>query len=273
MDEAQKVSNASFSLKDIALVWWRRRCDDVKRGSAPITTWDEFKKELKKQFYPKDAEYEARAKLRRLQHEDGRIREYVKEFQELLLEIPNMGEQDALFCFLDGLRGWARMELERRGVQDLASAIAAAESLIELKRDSSKGRNKKAPEDSDSEEDRDHSPKKHRPPLQHKSNGKKEEAPKKYTCFLCNGPHRVYECPKRGKLAALVMDEERQEEEGRIASMSLLSAIQTKVGEQAGGRMYVETEVGGKKLQATVDTGADTVYMAKELADEIHPSV
>ena len=32
----------------------------------------------------------------------------------------------------------------------------------------------------------------------------------------------------------------------------------------------MDTEVGGKKLQATVDTGADTVYMAKELADEIH---
>ena len=106
------------------------------------------------------------------------------------------------------------MELERRGVQDLASAIAAAESLIELKRDSSKGQSKKGHEDSDSEGDRDHSPKKHRPPLQHKSNGKKEEAPKKYTFFLCNGPHRVFECPKRGKLAALVMGEERQEEEG-----------------------------------------------------------
>jgi len=66
------------------------------------------------------------------------------------------------------------------------------------------------------------------------------------------------------------MEEERQEEEGKIASMSLLSAIQTKVGEQLIGRMYVETEVGGKKLQTTVDTGADTVYMAKELADEIH---
>jgi len=45
------------------------------------------------------------------------------------------------------------------------------------------------------------------------------------------------------------MEDERQEEEGRIASMSLLSAIHTKVGEQPGGRMYVETEVGGKKLQ------------------------
>jgi len=109
VDAAQKVSNASFSLKDITLVWWRRRCDDVKRGSDPITSYDEFKRELKKQFYPKDAEYEARAKLRCIQHQDGKIRGYVKEFQELLLEIPSMEEQDALFCFLDGLRGRARI--------------------------------------------------------------------------------------------------------------------------------------------------------------------
>ena len=55
VDEAQKVNLASFSLKDIALVWWRRRCDDVNRGSTPITTWDGFKIELKEQFHPKDA--------------------------------------------------------------------------------------------------------------------------------------------------------------------------------------------------------------------------
>jgi len=45
-----------------------------------------------------------------------------------------MGEQDAVSYFLDGLCGWVKMELERR-VQDLASAIAAVESLIEYKRD------------------------------------------------------------------------------------------------------------------------------------------
>jgi len=122
------------------------------------------------------------------------------------------------------------MELERHGVQDLSSAIDAAESLIELKRDTSKGRSKKGHEDSDSKEDRDNSPKRDRPPRD-KDNRKKEETPKKYTCFLCDGPHQVFECRKRGKLAALVMKEERQEEEGRITSMSLLSAIQTKVGE------------------------------------------
>jgi len=96
--------------------------------------------------------------------------------------------------------------------------------LIELKRDSSKGRGKKDHEDSDGEGDRYRSFKRDRPP-QHKGNGKKEEVPKKYTCFLCNRPHRVFEYLKRGKLAPLMMEEERQEEEGRIASIALLSAI------------------------------------------------
>jgi len=67
----------------------------------------------------------------------------VKEFDELLLEISSMGEQDTLFCFLDGLCGWAKMELKRQGVQDLASAIVDAELLIEFKRNSSKGQGKK----------------------------------------------------------------------------------------------------------------------------------
>jgi len=35
IDEAQKVSNTSFSLKDIALVWWCCRGDNIKRGSDP----------------------------------------------------------------------------------------------------------------------------------------------------------------------------------------------------------------------------------------------
>ena len=129
-----------------------------------------------------------------------------------------------MFCFLDCLRGWAKMELERRGVQDLTSAIAAVESLIKVKRESSKERGKKTHEGNKSEGDRDNSPKRNRPP-QDKSNRKKDKAPKKYSCFLCNRPHRVFECPKHAKLVVLVMEEERQEEEGKIASMSLLSVI------------------------------------------------
>jgi len=50
------------------------------------------------------------------------------------------------------------------------------------------------------------------------------------------------------------MEEERHEKETNIASTSLLSAIQSKLGEQADDCMYVETKFSGKKLQATVDT-------------------
>ena len=138
-EDTQKVSNGSLFLKDIALVWWHRRCDDVNRGSTPITTWAGFKREFKGKFYPNNAKREPRATLRHLPHKEGHIYEYIKEFQELLFDIPSIGEQDALFCFLDGLCGCAKTKLERCGVQDIASAIAAAESLIEFKRDSSKG--------------------------------------------------------------------------------------------------------------------------------------
>lgn len=47
-EDAQKVSNASLFLKDIALVWWHRKCDDVKRGFDPVNSWDGFKSELKR---------------------------------------------------------------------------------------------------------------------------------------------------------------------------------------------------------------------------------
>ena len=76
--------------------------------------------------------------MRRLKH-TGSIRDYVKEFSSLMLEIPNMTQEELLFNFMDNLQGWAEQELRRRGVQDLATAMAIAESLADYKRgDSSK---------------------------------------------------------------------------------------------------------------------------------------
>jgi len=75
-----------------------------------------------------------------------------------------MGEQDALFCFLDDPCAYDKMELETCGVQDLASAIAVAESLIEFKRKSSKARGKKTHKDGNGEGDRDNSPERDAPP-------------------------------------------------------------------------------------------------------------
>ncbi|VFQ79625.1 unnamed protein product [Cuscuta campestris] len=132
-EEKRKVDMASLFLEDTAMVWWRRRQGDMEKGTCTIDTWAEFKSELKKQFYPSNVEEEARGKLRRLQHK-GSIREYVKEFTEVLLEIPDYPNKEAFFAFMDGLQQWARLELQRRGAQDLTTAISIAESLIEFKK-------------------------------------------------------------------------------------------------------------------------------------------
>jgi len=127
-DDEAKINNAPTFLKDAAQLWWRRRYAD-QNGNA-IQTWEQFKAELRKHFVPHNAEMESRAKLRRLRH-TGNILDYVKEFTTIMLEISDLPEKEALFQFRDGLKDWAKVELDRRNVQTLDDAIAAAEMLID----------------------------------------------------------------------------------------------------------------------------------------------
>ncbi|GKB66436.1 putative retrotransposon gag domain, aspartic peptidase domain protein [Tanacetum coccineum] len=121
-----------------------RRYGDIERGTATINTWAKFVADFKKQFYLDNAKNEEKSRLRKLKQSRA-IREYVKEFTTLVLEIPELSDQDSLFYFLDGLQGWAKTELEQRGVQDLFTAIAHVEALIDFstRRDESKPKDKK----------------------------------------------------------------------------------------------------------------------------------
>ncbi|MBA0735182.1 hypothetical protein Gogos_019050 [Gossypium gossypioides] len=56
----------------------------------------------------KYAEVEARAKLRLLTQR-GTIREFVREFSELMLQISNLSENEAFFSFTDGLKPWRQV--------------------------------------------------------------------------------------------------------------------------------------------------------------------
>ncbi|XP_043809090.1 acidic leucine-rich nuclear phosphoprotein 32 family member B-like [Manihot esculenta] len=85
------------------------------------------------QFSPDNAAKEARAKLRRLTQK-GTISDYVKEFFEILLEISNYPDEEALFAFMDDFQHWLKMEIEHRGAQVLAIVISIAESLVEYKK-------------------------------------------------------------------------------------------------------------------------------------------
>ncbi|CAL1389990.1 unnamed protein product [Linum trigynum] len=94
-EDEVKLCTAPLYLVDVAMVWWRRHEASVERGTCVMVTWGDFKREIKKQFYPEIMEFEARSRLRRLT-ERGGVREYVKEFSELLLEIPDNKDKELI---------------------------------------------------------------------------------------------------------------------------------------------------------------------------------
>ncbi|XP_074300349.1 uncharacterized protein LOC141631599 [Silene latifolia] len=67
-DDAKKITTASMYLVDDAILWWSCRQTEVKKGLCQIRTWDEFKVDFKKQFYPDNAEEVALKKLWELRH-------------------------------------------------------------------------------------------------------------------------------------------------------------------------------------------------------------
>ena len=85
------------------------------KGICTIDIWADFKQKLQKQFTPSNAEKEVRARLRRLK-QSGSIRDYISEFTTLMLKISDMSDKDLLFYFQDGLKDWAKTELDRRGI-------------------------------------------------------------------------------------------------------------------------------------------------------------
>ena len=101
-DEATEVRTTTLYLTDNAILWWRRRFMGIEKGTCTIVTWEDFKREIKKQFYLEDVDYMARKKIKHLKH-TGSICDYVKEFSSLMLESLDIDEKDLLFNFMDNL--------------------------------------------------------------------------------------------------------------------------------------------------------------------------
>ena len=74
----------------------------------------------------------ARESLKKLK-QTGSVRDYLKEFSSLILDIKDMSKVDKLFNFMSELQGWTQTELRRQGVQDLPSVMAAVDCLSDYK--------------------------------------------------------------------------------------------------------------------------------------------
>ena len=67
-DEATKVRTMTLYPTDNATLWWRQRFADIEKGTCIIGTWDAFKREIKRQFYPEDMAYLARKNMKSQAH-------------------------------------------------------------------------------------------------------------------------------------------------------------------------------------------------------------
>ncbi|KAK3016633.1 hypothetical protein RJ639_006022 [Escallonia herrerae] len=126
--EATKVSMATMYLVGDAKLWWRKKYVEIEDGTCVINTWDILKRELKSQFFLENTAFNTRKALLECKH-TGPVQEYCQAFSTLMLDISDMSAVDRLFFFMEGLKPWARTELNRRRANNLNEAIIAAEIL------------------------------------------------------------------------------------------------------------------------------------------------
>ncbi|XP_044481390.1 uncharacterized protein LOC123207965 [Mangifera indica] len=275
----EQVTITAMYLAGDAKLWWRTRMeDDASAGRPKIESWEVLKRELKEQFLPQNSAWVARETLKKLKHTSS-VREYVKEFSSLMLDIKNMSEEDKLFNFVSGLQPWAQAELRRQKVADLPSAVAAADGLVDYKLgpSSSNGGEKKK-----GRSERRRSPRKYGKEGW-KDRRKREAEPSKQRgpdptpsrqgggCFLCAGPHRARDCPKREQLSALVAQEEKstEDENPRLNPIQLLNAVTAEQPAACKGLMYAWVEVNGQQVRAMLDTGATNNFLAQRVVGKL----
>ncbi|KAK3028694.1 hypothetical protein RJ639_038073 [Escallonia herrerae] len=233
-------------------LWWRKKYAEIEDGSCIINTWDILKRELKSQFFPENTAFNVRK---------------------------------ALHFFMEGLKPWARTELNRRRVNNLNEAIIAVESISdynsEPQRPPQRGNQSKSNggkksggqvpnqswgsksnwESNSSTQQKSGVGFKAKPDASTSGEVKK---PPFRGCFLCQGQHVIANCPQQQMMNAF-FDNIGQvgNPEESLTGEKPEDMPPKKKGDVPGkGLMYVHIKVNGKAIRAMVDTGATHNYIS-----------
>ena len=291
LNEADRVFHCSTFLVGDAKLWWRNFIDDSiqRKGPMPVSTWEELKEALNKQFLPSNSEWKARQQLDLLHH-TGHITDYIKSFRALMLQIRSMGEQDRFFAFTNRLKEWAQNELRRQNVTTLAAAYEAADRLTDWHSQCGSS-NVKGKEKRDSpnlttnnarpfKKAASNSHGGYRPPnygndvakefppeeTTNRNAAKPSDATvrRKLECFICQGDHFARDCPFKGQLHSLVKASNDDPNHQTMGHIQRLCAVREVRSEHS--LLYVSALINGRLCQAMVDTGASHEFMTPTLA-------
>jgi hypothetical protein len=125
---ASKVGLHSFVeltqsyLKGYGSTWWRTVRQE--EGKTHGYTREFFKERIELEFIPKNSNYISRCKLPDLVNAtNDNLRQYVRAYSKLMLEIRHMHELNHVCHFVMGLPTWAKCKFEKNWPTSLSKAI------------------------------------------------------------------------------------------------------------------------------------------------------
>lgn len=230
----------------------------------------------------------------------------MKKFSSLLMEIHNMLDKDKLHNFISEIQSLAQNALRKQKVQDLPSAIDAADTLINFWSNnvatdlthSSKSKKKEKVKGWKKDEQKSNENEKDKGKMDTASSSQGKQGGKK-VCWTCYKPrHQERNYPRQWKINAhLAKDEKKASRKGQeiIAYANLLHLINTlssvgkmdidegksktevayvSVADSVGlsdayrTLMYVDMKIGEKNIIAMVDSSATHTLVALKVVRE-----
>ncbi|KAG1137250.1 hypothetical protein G6F37_013570 [Rhizopus arrhizus] len=115
------ISYGVTLLRDRAQKWWNQ----LSQKNEESTTWEKFKVDLEYTFKPSYSEHAARDRLASVK-QTRLVAEYVDEFQDILLDLPRVSDDEALDRFVRGLKDDVRIHVMTKDPRSLEEAMRFA---------------------------------------------------------------------------------------------------------------------------------------------------
>jgi Ty3 transposon capsid-like protein/Zinc knuckle len=125
LNHVNGAHHAAAFLRGGPMKWWLNLQRDVQAGRTQAVTWLAFKAALIARFTHVPLAIAARDKLTVLK-QTGPLKDYNDEYNTLMLDIPNMHEEDRIYSYMLGLVPEVQQEVRLRAPTSLADAIHIA---------------------------------------------------------------------------------------------------------------------------------------------------
>jgi hypothetical protein len=125
------VQLASLRLEGTTLIWWERKLQDISKCSNILSSWSEFKSEIRKQFYPLGYLHKAMMQWKNLRQGKGQtIQSFTEEFRKrsLALTIP-LDSYETLMKYIGTLHSYIHHTLPLFNSTGLDEACVQATHL------------------------------------------------------------------------------------------------------------------------------------------------